>query len=269
MKNIRRAFTLAELLIAMLVFAILAVLLVPNVTNNAERELFSTQLKKVQNDIQQAVLFVKSENQGSLQYFCSGGGDASECFLENCIMKKLERNVKFTNADMGGSNACNGANKTDKKNAQGQACVYSERNPLYMNKQPNNIPLPDANNFNVVYLKNGATVNVFFNPACNGQGVWGTNFITDAPFQQRICGYMEVDINAGKVPNVVGKDIHYFWIDRQDGIVPFGENDEFTCGDVDPDTGAIDPKPAKVNGQGNNLRGCTARMLQKNVPDYF
>ena len=49
-----KAFTLAELLITMLIFGILAVMIVPNVTQNAEKELFVTQLKKVQNDIQQA-----------------------------------------------------------------------------------------------------------------------------------------------------------------------------------------------------------------------
>ncbi len=251
-KNIKRAFTLAELLIAMLIFAMLAVMLVPNVTNNAEKELFATQLRKVQNDIQQAMLFIKSQNQGSLQYFCSGAGnsisDTSKCFIglrnvtaesKNGIAKKLEYNAIFDHGDTD-NDVCNGStiNRADKKNVQAQACAHSERKPAYLNKTDCGLSIHDTNSFYAVNLKNGATVSVVFDPACSyAKVIQNDNVlngaITKSEIQEKICGYMEVDLNGGKVPNTVGKDIHYFWIDKQDGIIPFGEIDEFTCGTVD------------------------------------
>ena len=54
----KKAFTLAELLVAMLVFGVIAAMLIPNVSNNAEKNLFATQLLKVQNDVQQALLLL-------------------------------------------------------------------------------------------------------------------------------------------------------------------------------------------------------------------
>lgn len=290
MKNIRRAFTLAELLIAMMIFAMLAVILIPNVTNNAEKELFATQLKKVQNDIQQALLFIKSQNQGSLQFFCSGSvADASKCFIglknvasesKNGIAKKLEYNVIYDNNDSDNNdsvnNVCNGntVNRTDKKNAQAQACAYIERNPIYLNKDACNLSVHNTNSFYAVNLKNGATVSVFFDPTCTFNNIpdatlknWENVVIDAASKKQKICGYMEVDVNGGKVPNMVGKDIHYFWIDMQDGLIPFGEFGEFTCGNTNANGGYTSKSdwPTKTGGQ----LGCTYRMLQKNSPDYF
>ena len=274
MRNIKQAFTLAELLIAMMIFAMLAVMLVPKVTNNAEKELFATQLKKVQNDLQQAMLFIKTQNQGSLQYFCSGGVNPNKCFIglknvpaenRNGITKKLEYNVIFgygAGEDVSDDSICNGTavNRADKKNAQGQACGYKERDPIYMNKTSCNLPV-HSGDFYAVNLKNGATVSVIFDPNCGGTTIVEGNHPDDN------CGYMEVDVNGNKIPNMVGKDIHYFWIDKNDGIIPFGEIDNFTCGIVDA-YGHITTKPAKDNNVAHQL-GCTYRMLQKNKPDYF
>ena len=83
----KKAFTLAELLVAMLVFGVIAAMLIPNVSNNAEKNLFATQLLKVQNDVQQALLLLMSENQGTLQALCSGDSP-NEC-LRNLIAEKF------------------------------------------------------------------------------------------------------------------------------------------------------------------------------------
>lgn len=276
----KKAFTLAELLIAMLIFSLLAVLLVPNVTNNAEKELFATQLKKVQNDVQQAVLLMLSQNQGSLRLLCSGGGigDTSGCFVKE-IANRLEKNVTYDSTDISG-NACASAtiDRTDKKSVQGQACLFIEREPQYQNKNSAQLAVNGGNNwenpFSAVNLKNGASVAVVFDPICNGAGItdWTVDnsaasvIDTEGIQPANICGYIEVDVNAGKVPNVVGKDIHYFWIVDQDGIIPFGEVDTFTCGVEN--NGRITTLPKDSNEQSEQL-GCTARILQRGKIDYY
>ena len=52
----KKAFTLVELLLAMSLIAIISVMLIPNVAQNGEKELLATQIKKVNGDLQQAVL---------------------------------------------------------------------------------------------------------------------------------------------------------------------------------------------------------------------
>ena len=266
-----KAFTLAELLITMLIFGILAVILVPNVTQNAEKQLFVTQLKKVQNDVQQALLVMMAQNQGSLTLFCSGN-DPSSCFRGQ-ISKKLENNVKFDYSDTSGNVCKTQTSADDKKSATAQACAFIARKPIYLNKKPVSLKInaTSGNIFNAVYLKNGATVSVIFNRDCDGTGIddWTlSNVVTDADIRKRICGYMEIDINAGKIPNTVGKDIHYFWIIDEDGIIPFGEIDTFTCGTVN--NGKITAFPSKETGAvTTNQLGCTARMLQRNRIDYY
>ncbi|MCR4880579.1 MAG: type II secretion system GspH family protein [bacterium] len=272
MNNKNKAFTLAELLIAMLLFALLAVILVPNVTNNAEKELFSTQIKKIQNDVQQALLVMLTQNQGSLRMMCAGEG-SSKCFIKE-ISEKLEKNVVYSNSDVTG---CAGQDLTNKKNERAQACLFKERKPQFMNKQNANFIVNGKNTtFYAVNLKNGASVAAVFDPNCNkGTSSSGAN-ITDWDISvvvdtvgikpANICGYMEIDVNAGKVPNVVGKDIHYFWIVDQDGIMPFGEVDKFTCGEVE--NGKIKKMPKEVANENQQL-GCTYRILQRNNIDYY
>ena len=287
-----KAFTLAELLIAMLIFGLIAVAIIPNVTNNAEKEMFATQLKKVQNDLQQAMLIILSQNQGTLRLVCSDKNDnnLSSCFIDE-IDKKLEKNVKYSSDD---ANACNSAsiNKRDRKNAQAQACNYQSRKPMLINKSPVNLSINGGENnegkFYAINLKNGATVSVVFNPACSGNGItdWTVSSVIakrtnnvqndeehaaeyndeqskinseQQEVVSKVCGYMEIDINAGKAPNTVGKDIHYYWIIDQDGIIPFGEIDTFTC---------KHPKNKEANNISESL-GCTYRVLQKGKADYY
>lgn len=261
--NNKKAFTLAELLVAMLMFALLAVVLIPNVAINAEKELFSVQLKKVQNDIQQAMLIMMSQNQGTLSLLCSGA-DSSKCFVGE-IEEKLEKAVMYSHSDY---TNCNVADKSDKKSEQGQACAYMERQPMYMNKGEVTLDVIDKTKFQAINLKNGATASVIFDPACAGASVDTVLYSeVEADFKPRICGYMEVDVNAAKVPNTVGKDIHYFWIVDQDGIVPFGEIDNFTCGTYRT-SGGIETKPQNETNLVTQL-GCTYRVLQKKKADFY
>ena len=66
MKKIHQGFTLIEILLAMLLMGIIAVSVLPGVTKNAEQQLFITQLKKVQNDLQQAMLILSAKNTATL-----------------------------------------------------------------------------------------------------------------------------------------------------------------------------------------------------------
>ena len=72
---------------------------------------------------------------------------------------------------------------------------------------------------------------------------------------------MEIDTNASKVPNIVGKDIHYFWIVDKDGLVPFGEIDNSTCGEED--------KKVKAGDSALQQMGCTFKLIQEGRITYY
>jgi len=253
----KKAFTLAELLVAMLVFGVIASMLIPNVSNNAEKNLFATQLLKVQNDVQQALLLLMSENQGTLQALCSGTS-ASEC-LKGLISKKLESKVEYSGAKE--ETGCDEKLKPD-KNPCIQQAAFETRDPIFLNK---NTAATDSNKkgtYTAVNLTNGATISVVFVPACETVTLEGIT--TDS----KTCGYIEIDINAGKKPNIVGKDIHYFWIVDKDGLVPFGEIDNATCGVVDDATGDVTTNVTKATDSLTQF-GCTYRLVQDNKINYY
>ena len=276
----KSAFTLAELLIAMAIFGFIAVTLVPNVTNNAERSLFTTQVKKVQNDIQQAILLIITKNQGSLSFVCNDpAGNTHACFRD-MIASSLDvftvfgKNTtdrpdiiyNYSSSDSGPSV------KKDIADPVKQKTAYQKRTPIFLNGSQASFPVNYKSSYEAANLKNGAMVSVYFDPACPTDeivaGVAGATLITYGT-SPVVCGYLEVDVNATKAPNVVGKDIHYFWIVDKDGLVPFGEIDDLTCG-VLPEAGktGVYTRPEKSNVAKTNL-GCTYRLMSRGKIDYY
>ena len=286
MKKYNNGFTLVEMLVAMLLFALLAVMLIPNVTKNAEKNLFTTQASKVQNDVQQAFLWIISENQGSMKTACSSGADGRQC-IRNLIAgvpgntnfpKKLESYCSFGHGDANDRDKNNG--RKDASNPAKQDAAYLLRNPEFLNStvEYNNafqegMFADDSSLYHAVYLKNGAYVSPVFLPGClNGaNAAIANNFVKNAG-NTPVCGYVEVDLNGPKIPNIVGKDIHYFWITEKDGLVPFGEIDNLTCGNPNDNGNYANPAndlPENDNAGATHQLGCTARLLNMGRIDYY
>jgi len=248
----KKAFTLVELLIAMSLIAIVSVMLIPNVAQSGEKELLATQIKKVNGDLQQAVLLMMSQNLGTLTGFCSGD-NANKCFIKE-LSRYLEHKVIFdeTSTDL------------DLKGSPGKARAdFCQRDVVYIsgnNRQVAQVNTPFASHncdlgIDAVHLKNGAMVSARFDPLCNTTG-WDIdeNFNTNRA-DYNLCGYIEVDVNAEKGPNTIGKDIHFFWIIDKDGLLPVGEVDNTTC--------------ANCTGANAECMGCTARVLRMGKIDYY
>lgn len=260
----KNAFTLVELLVAMFIFSVMAVLLVPNVTQSAEKNLFITQLKKVNNDIQQGLLLMIAKNNGSLMGICSGV-NSNQCFIDELVGSTQSDNSPNTTYMAGGyleKRVSYGANvnksdcnyDSELKDPCRQSEAYIAREPQYMNKANVGFVVHKEDSFYASNLTNGATISAVFNSLCNSSFIDGK--LTTKP--AGLCGYMEVDLNGSKVPNMVGKDIHYFWIDPKDGLIPFGEIDDFEC---------INIKTDKSEDQGQ--LGCTDEIIQKGKIEHY
>ena len=242
-----KAFTFVELLIAMCMVGIISVMLIPSVVHNGERELFSTQVKKVQNDVQQALLLMMTQNQNTLLGYCAGA-NPNGCFIGE-LKKNLQAKVVFDND----------STELNIQNAPGDAkAKFCARHPLYLNGSDANNAANGGNAcspFSAVNLKNGATVAAVFAPNCDMTNPDILAFNADGAY--KLCGYIEADVNAEKGPNTVGKDIHYFWIIDKEGLVPFGEIDTATCADN------------TCENAGTVCLGCTARVLHEGKITYY
>ena len=273
MKKSYRAFTLFEILLSMLLMAIIAVSILPGITKNAEQQLFVTQLKKVQNDLKQAMLIISARNKNDIRrvfnnpaygannpLFPPAGNRQPGNALNNytfalAIRSALDaHSVYFAGDDRTTGNQITSPSE--------QAQLFANRNPHYMdlnktvlyNEQNGQIAnfTPPAN-FAALNLKNGATVRVVIRDNND------RNCNTPEGGVNNVCGYLEVDLNGVKRPNVVGKDIHNFWIvNNDDGIVPWGENDNQQC---QLNNGTF------VNI--TNTLGCTYQVLSNGKITYY
>lgn len=261
MNNQRKGFTLVELLVAMFIFAMIAVVLIPNVTQSAEKNLFTTQLKKVHNDVQQAMLLLLAKNQGTFKTLCIGES-ANQCFIDSLVGKPMDVATQtpgvqgFLEKRVVYSDESNDCETNEAKDPCAQMRAFLDKKPQFLNKEPANFAA-HANQFYAANMMNGATISVIYNANCNGKFLVEDNslVINNVPDDVDVCGYMEIDVNASKVPNTVGKDIHFFWIVDGDGLVPFGEIDEFTC-------------KAKANDNLETM-GCTYSIIQKGKIDFY
>ena len=256
----KKAFTLVELLIAMSLIAIISVMLIPNIAQSGEKELLATQIKKVNGDLQQAVLLVMAQNQGTLTGFCSGN-NGNACFIKE-LSRYLEYKAVFDSTDLPDVNG-NPPNNND-ENQPKQTVAYDgfcNRELIYISGKEVTTPFNSQDctdgNFNAVHLKNGATVSARFDANCNGitndnKDIL-TGFNTDNSYN--LCGYIEVDVNSEKGPNTIGKDVHFFWIIDKDGLLPIGEVDAAICNNC-----------TDANAE---CMGCTARVLRMGRIDYY
>ncbi len=295
MKRLNKGFTLVEILLAMLLMGIIAVSVLPGITKNAEQQLFMTQLKKVQNELQQATLILLAKNRNDLSRVFTNADyqkGLTGTVFENDDMDDRRNNFIFAHAIKSALQAHCVYYQDDERDTNNnstspvkQAQLFANRNPHFMNidgingnnaKQQlqlysqniNNNTWAHPANFVAMNLKDGATVRpVITNVGCTNGNV---------------CGALEVDLNGTKNPNIVGRDIHFFWIvNSDDGIVPFGENTTYdnSINNIANNNGYLNfnginitPCTKENSGKLSNFGaalGCTAKALQDGKIKYY
>jgi hypothetical protein len=193
MKDYKMAFSLSEVLIALVVIGIVTILTIPHFLNNLQDKEFLTASKRINYLISQAV--------GSLAV--SSGINAAtspEDFVNNYLSKVL----KFTkvcgysnHADCGFSNKIKDVAKNEMDLPSvvtdlGSQIIYG----LGTWRQGN------TNGYSFVAL-NGYSMMLFYNQNCL------EDVTTDHYVQDRVCINILYDINGDKKPNQVGKDIGF------------------------------------------------------------
>lgn len=230
-----QAFTLAEVLITLLIIGVIASIVVPNLINDSKKAEYVTKLQKEYAVLQQAYKLIILDNGGSIlndpNFNCSGTCSGSKSAN---AMNEFAEKLSIT-----------------KNCGNDYGCWYtSSRRYLGGNISDYNLETSWGLNYGKARLSDGSFMMVYiFNVNCN------TSYgIADNPLYRSVCGEIHIDVNGTAGPNQIGRDHFYFWITKN-GLFPDGMNgDSYTC-EVDSTT-----LPTS--------KGCTKKILSEGAMNY-
>lgn len=183
-KGVKFAFTLSEVLITLGIIGVVSAMTLPSVINNyKEREIVS-KVKKFYSTMNQAFLMSVKDNGYANEWEVGDGQNPANA---SRIAKYFKPYLKIIK-DCGGRSGCLG---------------YTE-NPSTLNGSRTNPNYDTTNVYSKAILNDGSYVWWRSNSGTYCKGVEGGH--NDA------CGAIFFDINGGKAPNTVGKDIFDFVI---------------------------------------------------------
>lgn len=237
MKNKRKAFTLAEVLITITILGIISVIILPALKNNADKVSWAKGLAVNTNILKNGFERMLADNEADTLDLTPLWTKAyEEDDLYDVVKKELRKYFVF--------------NKFEKQNEDPYKVI-----------EYNGTEYEGINGLKL-YLSNGAIIyfshrNPFTtNKDCdtikeNGGNLCETN------------AYIIIDVNGKNGPNTLGKDIFGYFLDNHGYLYPEGGKDAVVYGDTEKNTplwnsteGCKDKTP--VNGL-----ACTARVVEE------
>lgn len=180
-----KAFTLAEVLITLLVIGVVASFVIPTIIADFEEQYKVSSVKKVYSVIQQSILRIRQEYGGSLIIFNEG---ESLTYYTNEYKNLFRNYISFTKD-------CN-------DDAQG-TCWHLNTESYKINGEPISTYTGGWYHCAGLITNDGMLYRFYFySPNCDYLG-------------KDICGVMHVDINGFKKPNKICDDIYTFYIGKQ------------------------------------------------------
>jgi prepilin-type N-terminal cleavage/methylation domain-containing protein len=193
-KTIKKAFTLAEVLITLGIIGVVAAMTIPTLMQDTQNKQTITAVKKTYSELIDAKKLIEIDN-GDIQNWIPATGSTGDNDLTNLFANKMK---VIKNCTESGVTGCVGNNY---KYLNGDAYPY-----LGSNAQA------------VIVLADGTSMifTTFGSSGNSSYGAAGTDMGT-------AFGDVYVDINGPKQPNTIGKDVFSYFITRN-GIVPYGSN---------------------------------------------
>jgi prepilin-type N-terminal cleavage/methylation domain-containing protein len=188
-----QAFTLAEILITLLIIGVVASLVIPNIINDAQNAELKTAWKKAFADFSQASRSLAQDNGGSLIGVFSSDDD-----MRNKLANYLPPLKKCEEGSAVGLDGC------------WPETVYNLSGTVYAYWTLSSWSRMVLNNGMLIAMANMSTP-CTYDRAANDNG----------------CGMIAIDINGFKGPNTVGKDIYFNFITANGNFEPFGKQGDY------------------------------------------
>lgn len=216
-----KAFTLPEILITLGIIGVVAVITIIPLMNKTNDEAFINGLKTNYSILQQAFNSLLNDNSNTAENLCTSGDNS-------CFRDKLGDYMQFIKTCNTGVTGC-----------------WTTGSLTCLIKRPMNYYI--YQNMPTAVLKNGSTMSFQYGDStCNS--TWYSQ-IDDFT----VCGVINIDVNGVKPPNIQGRDIYMFWV-QKDKITPFGTKGD----DFDGKNGDYCNTNASFDGNGY---ACTAKYL--------
>ena len=195
-KIFKNGFTLAEVLITLVIIGVVAALTIPTVINTYVESSTVAKVKKGISILGQAKKLAEAQN-GSIEGWDFGEGSSEETATK--FWNYIKPYISVTK-DCGASGDCYQSDG-----------FYKLNGSLYSSENINNLP-----NYYKVILADGSLI--WFRTGESGKCA------TSQGGLQNICVLVGHDVNGAKKPNTVGKDIFVYHI-NVDGVFPALQND--------------------------------------------
>lgn len=203
MRYNNKAFTLAEVLITLLIIGVISSLVIPNLINDIQDQQYKVAWKKAYAEISQTAKLVVQDNGGDMAgaygTTINGGSDCSRNRLANHFLSYMNFTQK-----------CEAGVPT------GQGSCWHDANSWYwFYGTKTNASYSDHSR---AVLGNGTLIMFrLWAPLCDD---------TEVPTNDN-CAMIHVDINGWKAPNIIGKDIYGMWLLKNGRILPFGSKNDY------------------------------------------
>ena len=187
----RNGFTLAEVLITLVIIGVIAALTIPTLIQNTQKQEFVTGLKKAYSTLSQVTQQIITE-EGSPK---GDDGWAKDIETIYHMYRKYLNNIKECGS--------------------GTGCFGQMKNGVYKNLDNSDVTWSaESSSYRKLILADGTQV-MFANASNNCTGNW----IGSAD----VCAHIFVDINGEKTPNKRGRDLFTFDL-KENGLYPAGCN---------------------------------------------
>ena len=204
LQNIKNGFTLAEVLITLVIVGVIAAMTIPTLMNNTNKQEYVAGLKKAYSTMTQATQKIISEEgmpRGDI-----GGWATSKSAVYNLYKKHLS-----ITKDCGLSTGC--------FPQEGVKYAFNYKNPQDGNKSARQID----GIFSTMALADGMQLSVMSTySSCSGNsGQYGAG-------SDNMCAIFQIDTNGSKNPNTYGYDVFYLVL-KEDGLFPAGTEVPIYC----------------------------------------
>ena len=198
MKKKHFGFTLAEVLITLVIIGVIAALTVPALIQNTQKQEYVSALKKAYSTLSQATQAIMAE-EGSPKGE-DGWASSTETVFQ--MLKKYLSNIKECGQDSG----C-----FDQNNKEGK---YK-----FLNGGINSANWDTASNARKFIMADGMQVMI-----------WSSSSSCESDFygSKKVCTSIFVDLNGEKKPNTEGRDVFLFVL-KENGLFPAGCDVENSC----------------------------------------
>lgn len=220
--NNSKGFTMAEVLLVIGIIGIVAAYTIPTLVNNTNDAELKTKFKKDFSVLNQANMSIINENGGSLKNLCNT--DDHNCLRDLFLPYLNLAKVCDTNASNGNCWHKDGVVKA-------YAGIITPSVQTW------------RNNSAAVILNDGTLIKfAMANTACDWNDSGNGNYV---------CGWIDLDVNGFKPPNVQGKDILSLYV-KHNAITPLGGINSY----YKPETSCTTTDTTATSGI-----GCAAKYL--------